>query len=175
MKDKAGTTSRSRASSAYDADRRNVRVKSPASSDPTSAANSHDSQDSRDASLADRRVARMVAVARFMDGAYVVPGLGIRVGWDAIAGLAAGVGDVASAGAALYLVYEAHKLGAPRKTLAFMTVNVALDCVIGLVPGLGDIVDAAFKANYRNMRMLGVTINAKGGHTWNRPQWVRDA
>lgn len=121
---------------------------------------------------ADRRVSRMVAVARLLDNAFEIPGLGVRVGWDAILGLATGVGDVAGALAALYIVHEARKLGAPRKVLAMMVANIALDAAIGAIPALGDVFDAAFKANQRNLRMIGVTMG-KDGHTWDRPEWVR--
>lgn len=124
------------------------------------------------ASDAERRVARMVTMARLLDGAFVIPGIGVRVGWDAILGLATGVGDVAGALASLYLVHEARKLGAPRNVLAMMLTNVAIDCAIGVVPGLGDVVDAVFKANVRNLKLIGVTMH-EHGHTWSRPSWVR--
>lgn len=144
-------------SNAFERDRRNVRVKpgTGRTDDP-----------------ADRAVARMVAVARLMDNAWVVPGLGVRVGWDAILGLAPGVGDVAGALAALYIVNEARRMGAPRKTLAMMLANVAIDGVIGAIPAAGDLVDAAFKANLRNLRLMGVTIHQEG-HTWDRPAWAK--
>jgi len=145
-------------------ERENVRVKPRA---PHAAPNAVPVDD------ADRRMTRMVAVARFLDSAFVVPGLGIRLGWDAVIGLATGVGDAAGALASLYIVYEARRLGAPRKVLLMMLGNVAIDTVIGAIPALGDIVDAAFKANLRNLKLLGVTMHDEG-HTWDRPAWVRN-
>lgn len=114
----------------------------------------------------------MVAVARLLDSAFVIPGLGVRVGWDSIVGLATGVGDVAGAIASLYIVNEARRLGAPRKVLLLMLGNIAIDTVVGAIPALGDIIDAAFKSNERNLKLIGVTID-KDGHTWDRPEWVR--
>ncbi len=149
-------------SAPFDA-RKNVRVK-PRGDKAGSAAVPTDD--------ADRRMTRMVAVARLLDNAFVIPGLGVRVGWDAILGLATGVGDVAGALASLYIVNEARRLGAPRKVLLMMIGNVTLDTALGAIPALGDIFDAAFKANQRNLKMIGVTMH-NDGHTWDRPAWVR--
>lgn len=150
-------------SRARESERRNVRVKPKADEGPRAAA---------PLDVADRRMARMVGVARLLDSAYVIPGIGVRVGWDAILGLATGVGDAAGALAALYIVNEARRMGAPRKILLMMAGNIAIDTLVGAIPGLGDIIDAAFKANERNLKLIGVTMH-ESGHTWDRPAWVR--
>lgn len=149
-------------------ERRNVRVKA------REPGRFGDEADSRSAAPEhpERRISRMVAVARLLDSAFVIPGLGVRVGWDSIVGLATGVGDVAGAIASLYIVNEARRLGAPRKVLLLMLGNIAIDTVVGAIPALGDIIDAAFKSNERNLKLIGVTID-KDGHTWDRPEWVR--
>lgn len=103
-----------------------------------------------------RRVARLTALAAFLDSAIELPGVRTRVGFDALIGLVPGVGDALSAGLALYIVYEARKLGASKRQIAAMLGNVAIDTLAGSVPILGDIFDLTFKANVRNLRMLGI-------------------
>jgi hypothetical protein len=43
-----------------------------------------------------------------------------------------------------------------------MGANVLIDAVAGAVPVLGDLVDAGFKANQRNLRLLGIEPIASG-------------
>ena len=104
----------------------------------------------------ERIVARLRWLAAFLDDAIEIPGLKARVGWDAIIGLIPGVGDVASMGLSLYIVYEAKRLGTPRHVLAMMVANVAIDAAVGSIPALGDVFDMAFKANRRNLRLMGL-------------------
>ena len=104
----------------------------------------------------ERIVARLRWLTAFLDDAIEIPGLKARVGWDAIIGLIPGVGDVASMGLSLYIVYEAKRLGTPRHVLAMMVANVAIDAAVGSIPALGDVFDMAFKANRRNLRLMGL-------------------
>jgi hypothetical protein len=107
-----------------------------------------------------RRLERLRRLAVLMDSAIEVPGLGVSFGVDPIIGLVPVVGDLVSTAASLYIVYEAHRLGASKGVLARMLGNVALDLLVGEIPVLGDVFDVAFKANVRNLRLLG--IDAKG-------------
>jgi hypothetical protein len=100
------------------------------------------------------RIARIDALARLMDTAFVLPGTGIRFGLDALIGLVPGVGDAVTTVISLYIVNEARALGASRLLIARMLVNVALDGVIGAVPLVGDMFDVAFRANRRNIALL---------------------
>jgi uncharacterized protein DUF4112 len=54
----------------------------------------------------------------------------------------------------LYIVHEAHHLGAPGHVIARMLANVALDAVVGAVPFVGDGFDVMWRSNRRNMRLL---------------------
>lgn len=54
-----------------------------------------------------------------------------------------------------YILGEAARLGASRGVLARMAFNIALEGVVGLIPFAGDVFDAAWKANQRNVRLLG--------------------
>ena len=65
------------------------------------------------------------------------------------------LGDLAGVLVSSYIVAAAARLGASRSVLARMAFNVALEGVIGLVPFVGDVFDAAWKANQRNVRLLG--------------------
>ena len=93
-------------------------------------------------------------LARLLDSAARVPGTGIRFGADAVLGLIPGLGDVAGAALAGYLVILAHRLGAPRSVVLRMLGNVAVDTLAGTVPLVGDLFDVAFKSNTRNLALL---------------------
>lgn len=99
-------------------------------------------------------LARARTLARLLDSAAKVPGTGIRFGADAILGLIPGLGDVAGAALAGYLVILAQRLGAPRAIVLRMLANVAVDTIGGTVPLIGDLFDVAFKSNTRNVALL---------------------
>jgi len=105
---------------------------------------------------ASRRLARLKFVARLMDNSIEVPGLKSKVGLDPIIGLIPGVGDAITTAISLYIVYEGYKLGATQNQIARMIGNVAVDALVGTVPVLGDLFDFAFKANQRNLKILGI-------------------
>jgi hypothetical protein len=99
-------------------------------------------------------LARARTLARLLDTAITIPGTGIRFGADAVLGLVPGLGDVAGALLAGYLVLLAERLGAPRSVILRMLGNVALDTLGGTVPVAGDVFDVAFKSNVRNVALL---------------------
>jgi uncharacterized protein DUF4112 len=101
-----------------------------------------------------QRVARVRRVAVLWDAALRIPGTPFAIGLDPILGLAPGLGDALGAAAALWIVLEAARLGAPVSTLSRMLANVAIDTMIGAVPVAGDVFDFAWKANLRNVELL---------------------
>ncbi len=105
---------------------------------------------------------RLDWLSRLLDTALVIPGTKIRFGADAAIGLAPGVGDAITAALSCYIVYEAHRLGAPRHLIARMLGNVALDALVGSVPFFGDIFDVMFRANRRNVRLLREHFERQG-------------
>lgn len=107
----------------------------------------------------ERRLERLRRLAVLMDSSIRLPG-GVTIGVDPIIGLVPVVGDLASTAVSLYIVYEAQRLGTPKRILARMLGNVAVDLLVGEIPVLGDVFDFVFKANVRNLRLLG--IDAKG-------------
>jgi len=102
----------------------------------------------------EERVARLEALAKLLDVAFVVPGTNIRYGIDGVIGLVPVIGDIITTAISLWLVREARALGAPWHITSRMLGNVALDGVVGIVPFVGDAFDVMFRANVRNMRML---------------------
>ena len=102
----------------------------------------------------DQAVARLRRLAKLLDSAFRVPGVGIRIGIDAVLGLIPVVGDAASALIGAYLIVEAYRLGVPRWALLRMVANLAVDTAIGAIPFAGDLWDFVFRANDRNMQIL---------------------
>ena len=99
-------------------------------------------------------VARLEALGRLMDGAFVLPGTNIRLGLDAIIGLVPVAGDLISGLVSSYLIWEARQLGVPRWLIARMMANTFLDTTIGAIPLFGDAFDLMFRANMKNMGLL---------------------
>lgn len=98
--------------------------------------------------------ARLDAVARLMDNAFVVPGTNIRVGADALLNVVPGAGTLLATGVSAYLVWEARQLGAPRSLMGKMALNVGVDAAISMVPLVGWVGDVFFRANVRNVKLL---------------------
>jgi hypothetical protein len=102
----------------------------------------------------EQRLARLDAVAKLLDVAFILPGTRIRYGIDGIIGLIPVIGDIISMALSLWLVREARALGAPWHITARMLGNVAIQGVVGSVPVAGDAFDVLFRANMRNVRIL---------------------
>ena len=93
----------------------------------------------------DRALAVANALARWMDGRFVDPLLGLVL---------PGVGDLIGAAVGIYPVLLAWKRRAPKVLLARMLLNLAADMAGGAIPILGDIWDFLFKAHARNAALL---------------------
>jgi Domain of unknown function (DUF4112) len=102
----------------------------------------------------EQRLARLDAIAKLLDIAFILPGTNIRYGIDGVIGLIPVVGDLIATALSLWLVREARALGAPWHITARMLGNVAIQGVVGAVPVAGDAFDVLFRANIRNVRML---------------------
>ena len=97
---------------------------------------------------------RLEAIARALDSAVGIPGTRLRVGADMLLNLVPGIGFAVSKGLAGYLVWEARRLGVPRRTLARMLGNIGVDAVFSAIPVLGWAADLVWRANDRNMEIL---------------------
>jgi len=102
----------------------------------------------------EQRIARLEAIAKLLDVAFILPGTNIRYGIDGLIGLIPIVGDIITTAISLWLVREARAIGVPWHITARMLGNVAVDGVVGMVPFAGDAFDVMFRANMRNVRLL---------------------
>jgi Domain of unknown function (DUF4112) len=93
-------------------------------------------------------------ITRLAEDAFRIPGLGIRVGIDALIGLIPGFGDIAGGVLAGYGILVAWRAGAPASLLIRMLGNIAVDTVVGEIPIAGDLFDIAWKSNSKNYRLL---------------------
>lgn len=107
-------------------------------------------------------VVRLEALARLMDGAFVLPGTNIRFGLDALIGLIPVAGDLIAGVVSSYLIWEARQLGAPRWLIARMMANTLIDTAVGAIPGVGDAFDVLFRANMKNMALLRRHLEKRG-------------
>ena len=89
-----------------------------------------------------------------MDGVFRVPGTKFRFGLNSLIGLPPAGGDALLAIISLWIVWQASKLGIPRVKLARMLGNVLVEALLGSVPILGDLMDIAWKANLRNLKII---------------------
>ena len=106
------------------------------------------------ATLDPQRIARLRRFGILLDSSIPIPGTGIRFGLENVIGLVPGIGDLVGGALSLYIILEAHRMGAPGPVLARMGWNVAIDTLVGEVPILGDLFDVGFKANLRNLALL---------------------
>ena len=111
---------------------------------------------------AQESLARLEALAKLMDGAFVVPGTNLRFGLDGIIGLVPVAGDMIAGLVSTYLIWEAKQLGAPSWLIGRMLVNTVLDTTIGAIPVVGDAFDVLFRANMKNMALLRRHLEKKG-------------
>ena len=107
----------------------------------------------------EQRLARLDALAKLLDVAFILPGTNVRYGIDGLIGLIPVVGDIVTTAISLWVVREARALGAPWHITARMLANVAVDGVVGLVPVAGDAFDVMFRANVRKVRMLKLWLD----------------
>lgn len=108
----------------------------------------------------DRDYPELAELAQLLDSKWGI--LGFRFGIDAIAGMLPVVGDAATGLISAWIIYKAHRLGAPRDLLGQMAANVALDVAVGAIPVAGTVFDVFFKANNRNIRLLREHLKAAG-------------
>ena len=91
-------------------------------------------------------------LAHLFDSRFEVAG--VKFGLDSIIGLVPGVGDAVSLVAGLYPLYLARRHNLGKTVVARMAANLAADFAVGSVPILGDLVDIAYKAHLKNLKLL---------------------
>ena len=99
-------------------------------------------------------LATLRLLAKGLDELVTVPGTRIKLGADSLLGLIPGVGDLVGAVIGSYILVTAARLGVPKAVLARMLMNVGTDAAVGAVPFAGDLLDVAWRANSKNVRLL---------------------
>lgn len=97
---------------------------------------------------------RIEAMETLLERAFTIPGIGRKVGLDAIVGLVPVVGDVTTAAMGAWIIWESRNLGLSKLKLARMVGNLGLDTALGAIPFVGDVFDFAFRSNSRNLALL---------------------
>ncbi len=97
---------------------------------------------------------RLEKFSRFTDSSIGIPFTKFKIGAEAIIGLVPLVGDAAGLVLSSYVLLEAQRVGASKSVKLRMLRNMGIDFVGGLLPVVGDALDAIFKANTRNTKLL---------------------
>jgi Domain of unknown function (DUF4112) len=105
------------------------------------------------------RIDRLKRLAWLLDSSIPIPGTRLSIGLEALIGLVPFLGDLVGVLVSATILGEAARLGVGRSTLARMTFNVAIEGLVGLIPLAGDVFDAVWKANQRNVRLLGAWLD----------------
>lgn len=106
--------------------------------------------------------------AVWLDAEFRVPGTEFRVGVAPIVGVLPGAGDGLMMLLAATIVYHGMRLGAPTKTLVWMSVVLLVEGIIGVIPVLGDAVSFVWSANIQNVGYLRANRELLDGST----NWV---
>lgn len=96
--------------------------------------------------------------AWFLDDLVGVPGTKIRVGVDPILSLVPFAGTAVGAVMGSVILIDAVRLRAPVSVLIRMVGNYVFDWALGLFPFLGAFLDAAYRSNHKNFKLLERTI-----------------
>jgi hypothetical protein len=105
----------------------------------------------REAGTDDEALRAAETLARWLDGRFIDPLLGLVL---------PGVGDLLSSALGLYPVLLAWRRRAPKALLARMILNLAADAAGGSIPLVGDVWDFFFRAHARNHALLRSRLDA---------------
>lgn len=98
--------------------------------------------------------ARVSAMEQLLERSFVIPGVNMPVGLDALIGLVPVLGDIVTTAMGAYIVWEARNLGMSKWKLGRMGLNVLFDTAIGAIPVVGDAADFVFRSNSKNLKMI---------------------
>jgi uncharacterized protein DUF4112 len=109
-----------------------------------------------------------------LDDLFRIPGLGWRVGLDAVVGLIPGVGDTATTVASFYVLASAVRYRVSKITLLRMGLNLGIDYALGSLPLVGDVFDAWWKSNQKNVALLRqrATVSASEARQGRISDWL---
>jgi hypothetical protein len=105
---------------------------------------------------------RLKKLAWLFDSSIAIPGTRFTVGLDALIELIPVLGDLIGVALSSLIIAEASRLGAPKSVLWRMAGNVGIEGLVGMVPFAGDVLDAVFKANQRDVKLLDAWYQIQG-------------
>ena len=98
--------------------------------------------------------ARVVALEKILERAFIIPGTKIPFGLDSVIGFVPVLGDLVTAAMGAYIVWEGRNLGMSKWQLIRMSANIGVDTAIGAIPFVGDAFDLVWRSNSRNLRII---------------------
>ena len=104
--------------------------------------------------LNEEKLLRLKRLSHNLDEAITIPGTERKIGIDPIIGLIPGGGDLIGGVLSIYIMNAGIKMGRPRTAIIRMFGNVGLEFIIGCIPIIGDLVDATWKSNQRNVKLI---------------------
>jgi Domain of unknown function (DUF4112) len=109
-----------------------------------------------------------------MDDLFRIPGIGWRIGLDALVGLIPGLGDTATSLASFYILASAVRYGVPKVTILRMGLNIGIDYAMGSLPVVGDLFDAWWKSNQMNVDLVRkrATVSASEARKGKMSDWL---
>ncbi len=102
---------------------------------------------------------RARTLANWLDAKYEI--MGVKFGADSIIGLVPVIGDTLTSLASTYLIYVARRHNLGTALQARMAFNIMVDWVPGLIPVVGDLIDVAYKANLKNLKLLEAAVEKR--------------
>jgi hypothetical protein len=106
--------------------------------------------------------------AAWLDAEFRIPGTEFRIGVSSIVGFLPGAGDGAMMLVAATIVYHGMRLGAPTRTLVWMSVVLLVEGIVSVVPVVGDAIGILWSANLQNVGYLRAREESLDGST----NWV---
>ncbi|BAT55923.1 hypothetical protein NOS3756_49170 [Nostoc sp. NIES-3756] len=104
-------------------------------------------------------IKRLRQLSRLLDTVIKIPGTPIAMGLDPIIGIIPIGGDALGLIISCYIVFEASRLGVPKRILNRMIVNIIIDTLVGSFPIIGDLFDFAWTANHYNIKLIEKYLN----------------
>lgn len=97
-------------------------------------------------------------LAYLLDDKFKIPFTRYRLGWDFIIGLIPVAGDILTAIVSIHILVAARKYGVKGRVMWRMLANILIDVALGAIPLIGDVVDATWKSNAMNVKLLVKSI-----------------
>ena len=98
--------------------------------------------------------ARVSAMEKLLERSFVIPGVNMPIGLDALIGLVPVLGDIVTTAMGAYIIWEARNLVISKWKLGRMGLNVLFDTAIGAIPVVGDAAYFVFRSNSKNLKMI---------------------